>query len=146
MGLHLCLYVCFQPTLTQSLTVQVVPDGSLWLGKARGLPRWEDPDYFYTAKACSWKASQATQPSSTEGLMFIGLKAYLFWIRVAVSTLLNCWPLSSLGLIRQSCGCSKHVNKYIHLYFYLQILKCTHAGFLVSWLVGLCNLQRIQNM
>jgi len=35
------------------LILQVVPHCSLSLGKARGLSRWENLGYLYTAKACS---------------------------------------------------------------------------------------------
>lgn len=88
------LFSCELPanTHTQSL---IVPDGSLRLGKARGLPRWENSGYIYTAKAFSWKTSQATQPSSTEKFVSTVLKANLFSIRVYVFTLHNYWPLSS---------------------------------------------------
>lgn len=70
--------------------------------------------------------------------MPIGLKVYLFWVRASVSTLHNCWPPSSLGLILQCCGCNKHINKYICVYIYTYKFLNAHTYFFWS-------LQRILN-
>lgn len=64
--------------------------------------------------------------------MPIGLKAYLFWVRGSVPTLHNCWPLSSLRLTSQCCGCNKHVNKYICVYIYTYKFLNAHTYFFLQ--------------
>lgn len=97
-----CIYVFMWASSQRSHTKPNCPGCPWWLtvaGQGQGPAQVEKLRWhLYTVKAYSWKASQATQLSSTEGLMSIGLKAYLFWVRVTVSTRHNSWPLSSLGL------------------------------------------------